>query len=929
VSVNNYDHKSIQMRRGTSAEWREYGDKCVPLEAEICVELMQNPDGTVNKHVGVKVGNGIDSYAQLPYVILNEETDPIFTSHPAFNISQEDIDNWNQSELKAGEKEGELTRWDGYAWVPTDRLLISFPEGIRANYDTYPLRDLSWDLGLETNRWKNIWGEDIYGTGNLNIGGNVNIEGNIDLEGSISIEGGIEIGSEIVDIEDFMRKSATNIVTEDWQIVLLDDDGSTPVIGIGPRGLVVQGIYSQDGILVGQGDAPGDKPSGSEDDKYGVSAPKINAQRYVVTPEIFAPQGNHLEITVDDNEEVRIHGDVDVDDSVTASEFIGDGAKITGIVTDQLADVQSEGANLDDFLIYSGTQWVAEPFHIETELNFMGSWNFTTAPPTNPTRGDLYINDTDGAMHSGWGPLAGNNVLIGNMVGWSEAKGRWYLLGDVASGAVVQVREGDCIVVDETQPDRPVVGLTPACQADIAKGVEAHGWGDHADEDYATEDWVNNLGFLTGITSGTAIIVDPSTNPAEPKISVSLGTSAADAAAGNHLHAQYLEKAEFNELSDKVDEIGTDLNNLHIQVDKNTDDIKDLQNAPGVDLTGYAKESWVSSNFDKYSWWNLTVEGATTTQIGTKATVDFRGSGGTTVVKSGNTITISSPTDTGGGGPTYTAGNMISLANDKIAVTDAWNGGSMKVNATSAGSSLIVKNETSGRGAELELRGSTGSSFLRRNSSRLEHVNSNYSTVTWHVNDSGNSSQTGSNTAKSFVKTGGTASQVLCADGSVVEKSSLGGSGGGGDNYQYWRLQANGGTATNVTSTAAVDFRGSGGASVTRSGNTITIYAPVSTGGGGDVDLSGYYTKAEVDGLLNNKQETLRAGNGISLASSYVAMTGKFSGSFTASGDVTAFGTVRAGENGEEVFEADSNDMIQYLLDTVEELKAEIAELKK
>ena len=651
MTTFNYDHKSIQMRRGTSAEWREFGDKCVPLEAEICVELMQNSDGTVNKHVGVKVGNGIDSYAQLPYVILNEEVDPIFTSHPAFNISQEDIDNWNQSELKTGEKEGELTRWDGYAWVPTDRLLISFPEGIRANYDTYPLRDLSWDLGLETNRWKNIWGEDIYGTGNLNIGGDVSIEGGIDLEGNISIGGGIEIGNEIVDIEDFMRKSATNIVTENWQIVLLDDDGSTPVIGIGPRGLIVQGIYSQDGILVGQGDAPGDKPSGSEDDKYGVSAPKINAQRYVVTPEIFAPQGNHLEITVDANEEVRIHGDVVVDDSLTADEFIGDGAKITGILTDQLDDVQSEGANRDDFLIYNGSgQWVAEPFHLETELNFMGSWDFTTNPPANPTRGDLYINDTDGVMAAGWGPLAGNSVLIGNMVGWSEAKGRWYLLGDVASGAVVQVVEGDCIVVDETQPDRPVVGLTQECQDDIALGVEAHGWGDHAEEDYATEDWVNNLGYITNITAGTAIIVDPSSNPSEPKVSVSLGTGATNAAAGNHLHPQYLEKSDIGNLEDKIDEIDTDLSNLHIQVDQNTSDILDLQNSGGGgDCTGYATQAWVSSNFDNYGWFNITANGLSTSKVLSMATVDFQGSGGTTVSKSGNTITISSTTGGGGG----------------------------------------------------------------------------------------------------------------------------------------------------------------------------------------------------------------------------------------------------------------------------------------
>jgi len=173
--------------------------------------------------------------------------------------------------------------------------------------------------------------------------------------------------------------------------------------------------------------------------------------------------------------------------------------RIDELVTNDLADVQSENANLDDFLIYNGSgKWVAEPFHIETELNFMGSWDFTATPPANPNKGDLYINDTDGVMHSGWGPLAGTNVLVGNMVGYSEAKARWYLLGDVASGAVVQVREGDCIVVDETQPDRPVVGLTQSCQDDIAKGVEAHGWGDHAGDVKNLQGQIDELKDIEG-----------------------------------------------------------------------------------------------------------------------------------------------------------------------------------------------------------------------------------------------------------------------------------------------------------------------------------------------------------------------------------------------------------------------------------------------
>ena len=164
------------------------------------------------------------------------------------------------------------------------------------------------------------------------------------------------------------------------------------------------------------------------------------------------------------------------------------------LITDNILDVQSESAKRDDFLIFNGNgKWVAESFHIETTLHFMGSWDFTTDPPANPKAGDLYINTTEGEMSAGWGPLADTEVHSGNMVGYSGNKGRWYLLGDVASSAVIQVVEGDCIVVDETQPDRPVVGLTTACQADIALGVEAHGWGDHAQDVQDLNDKINNL----------------------------------------------------------------------------------------------------------------------------------------------------------------------------------------------------------------------------------------------------------------------------------------------------------------------------------------------------------------------------------------------------------------------------------------------------
>ncbi|MDA8620266.1 tail fiber domain-containing protein [Luminiphilus sp.] len=317
------------------------------------------------------------------------------------------------------------------------------------------------DIGAESRRWNKLWINNIDATGEVNIVGSVN------LEGVLTIDGGIEIGSDVVELEDFMQKTAVNIVNEDWQVVLYDADGKTPVINI---------------------------------DSDGVSAPTVNAQ-----------------------------------------EFIGDGAQITGILTDQLDDVQSDGASRDDFLIYNGSgQWVAEPFHIETELHFMGAWDFTAAPPVDPDGGDLYINDTGGAMHSGWGALVGSNVLPGNMVGWSDSKSRWFLLGDVSSSAVVQVVGGDGIVVDDTQPDRPIVGLTENSQDNIALGVEAHGWGNHSTQGYLKAEDVPSTDlskYYTKTESDAKYELKFTKNNAFNK---SFGTAAGTVAEGNHTHSQYL-----------------------------------------------------------------------------------------------------------------------------------------------------------------------------------------------------------------------------------------------------------------------------------------------------------------------------------------------------------------------------------------------------
>jgi hypothetical protein len=130
--------------------------------------------------------------------------------------------------------------------------------------------------------------------------------------------------------------------------------------------------------------------------------------------------------------------------------------------TNDLSDVSSGSAKKDDFLIHNGTQWIAEAFHIDTELTYQGAWNLTAAPPTTKNNGDLYINNTNGVVNAGWTGIAGETVREGNVVGWAASKNRWYLLGDIASSAVTQVKAGTAISVDSSAPSEPVVSLDKA-----------------------------------------------------------------------------------------------------------------------------------------------------------------------------------------------------------------------------------------------------------------------------------------------------------------------------------------------------------------------------------------------------------------------------------------------------------------------------------
>ena len=85
--VVNYDHKTIQVRRGSTTEWRRYGAICIPAEGEICVEFFQDADGSRNGNTGMKIGNGTSNYTDLPYLITNQNQDD--------RISDDQINNWD------------------------------------------------------------------------------------------------------------------------------------------------------------------------------------------------------------------------------------------------------------------------------------------------------------------------------------------------------------------------------------------------------------------------------------------------------------------------------------------------------------------------------------------------------------------------------------------------------------------------------------------------------------------------------------------------------------------------------------------------------------------------------------------------------------------------------------------------------------------
>jgi hypothetical protein len=139
---------------------------------------------------------------------------------------------------------------------------------------------------------------------------------------------------------------------------------------------------------------------------------------------------------------------------------------------DLMGDVGLSALVKDDYLQWNGTSWENNPPKlIETELNFMGGYDLTTAPPASPAHGDMYINNNAGTAASGWAGINGQYINVGNAVGYSKnhnangdqvpegTGGAWFLLGAVFTGGITSIGAGSGISVNPATPTAPVVSI--------------------------------------------------------------------------------------------------------------------------------------------------------------------------------------------------------------------------------------------------------------------------------------------------------------------------------------------------------------------------------------------------------------------------------------------------------------------------------------
>ena len=164
----------------------------------------------------------------------------------------------------------------------------------------------------------------------------------------------------------------------------------------------------------------------------------------------FVPEGTNLYYTTSRHDSDTL---VQVDSAYVQLRQIKTVAGLTDTQIDSLTIAT------DDFLRWNGTQWIASPFNVEPGLQFQGSIDATVDSAPSQTGGYLYVNTGSGVVGASWTGIVGDSIDSGQSIAWADSDARWYILGNVNEGGVVEVRQGNGISIDDSTPSRPFVAI--------------------------------------------------------------------------------------------------------------------------------------------------------------------------------------------------------------------------------------------------------------------------------------------------------------------------------------------------------------------------------------------------------------------------------------------------------------------------------------
>ena len=110
--------------------------------------------------------------------------------------------------------------------------------------------------------------------------------------------------------------------------------------------------------------------------------------------------------------------------------ILSNGGYITGVDNlDDIGDVSVAGATSNQYLLYNGTNWVAQTLEISSGIDLKGSIDCTSQEaPGSPVVGDFYFNTGDGAALSSWTGLT--TVTDGDRIVYT-ATNVWQVFGNL------------------------------------------------------------------------------------------------------------------------------------------------------------------------------------------------------------------------------------------------------------------------------------------------------------------------------------------------------------------------------------------------------------------------------------------------------------------------------------------------------------------